>query len=75
MIQGITTAFRDIDRFTIKLDKLQVYCNDERTRTFVGLESTGGVMQLKKLSKAVDNVFKGRCFILTFNRKLFISLE
>jgi len=58
VIQGVTTTFRDIDRFTIKLDRLQVYCNDERTRTFVGLEATGGIKQLTKLSKAVDSVLR-----------------
>jgi len=58
VIQGVTNSFKEIDRFTLKLDKLQVYCNDEKTRTFVGLESTGGVMQLNKLSKAVDRVFR-----------------
>jgi len=58
VIQGITTAFREVDRFTMKLDKLQVYCNDERTRTFVGLQATGGTKQLSKLSKAVDCVLR-----------------
>jgi len=51
VIQGISQGFKDVDRFTIKLDKLAVYLNDERTRTFVGLEATGGVPQLSKLSK------------------------
>jgi len=57
VIQGVSQAFKEIDRFTVKLDKLQVYCNDERTRTFVGLEATGGSHQLTKLTKAVDRVF------------------
>ena len=51
MIQGVTAGFKEVDRFTMKLDKLAVYTNDERTRTFVGLEATGGVRQLTKLSK------------------------
>lgn len=58
VIQGVTNGFKDIDRFTIKLDKLKVYCNDEKTRTFVGLEATGGVRQLTKLSKAADSVLR-----------------
>ncbi|XP_023345811.1 U6 snRNA phosphodiesterase [Eurytemora carolleeae] len=58
VIQGISQGFKDVDRFTIKLDKLAVYLNDERTRTFVGLEATGGVPQLSKLSKAVDVVLR-----------------
>lgn len=56
VIEGVSQAFKEIDRFTVKLDKLQVYCNDERTRTFVGLEATGGCHQLTKLTKAVDRV-------------------
>eukprot|EP00088_Acartia_fossae_P047691 TRINITY_DN5177_c1_g1_i2.p1 TRINITY_DN5177_c1_g1~~TRINITY_DN5177_c1_g1_i2.p1 ORF type:complete len:320 (+),score=93.02 TRINITY_DN5177_c1_g1_i2:111-1070(+) len=58
VIQGITNGAKDIDRFTVKLDKLQVYCNDERTRTFVGLQATTGVKQLTKLTQVVNNVFQ-----------------
>jgi hypothetical protein len=57
VIQGITNGVKDIDRFTIKLDKLQVYCNDERTRTFIGLQATTGVKQLTKLTQVVNSVF------------------
>ena len=60
VIQGISQGFKDVDRFTIKLDKLAVYLNDERTRTFVGLEATGGVPQLSKLSKVNVN-----CLVFT----------
>jgi len=58
VIQGITNGVKDIDRFTIKLDKLQVYCNDERTRTFVGLQATTGIRQLTKLTQVVNTVFQ-----------------
>ena len=57
VIQGISQGFKDIDRFTLKLDKLAVYLNDERTRTFVGLEATGGVPQLSKLSKVNSKTY------------------
>lgn len=58
VVQGVSHGFKQVDRFTVKLDKLQVYCNDERTRTFVGLQATGGCQQLAKLSKVVDGVLR-----------------
>lgn len=58
VIQGITNGLKDIDRFTIKIDKLQVYCNDDRTRTFVGLEATTGVKPLTKLTQVVNATFQ-----------------
>jgi len=58
IVQGLTAGYQYIDRFTMKLDKLAVYTNDERTRTFVGLEATGGVRQLTKLAQATDGVLR-----------------
>ena len=43
--------------FHLCLDKLQVYTNDDKTRTFVGLEATGGVRELQKLTANVDYCF------------------
>jgi len=43
--------------FHLCLDKLQVYTNDDKTRTFVGLEATGGVRELQKLTANVDFCF------------------
>lgn len=57
VIQGVTNGLKDIDRFLIKMDKLQVYCNDDRTRTFVGLQATTGVKPLTKLTQIVNSVF------------------
>jgi len=59
IIQGVTNGAKDVDRFTVKLDKLQVYCNDERTRTFVGLKAsnTTGIKQLNKVTQVINNIF------------------
>lgn len=43
--------------FPLSLDKLQVYTNDDKTRTFVGLEATVGVKELQKLTTCVDYCF------------------
>lgn len=43
--------------FPLSLDKLQVYTNDDKTRTFVGLEATVGVKELQKLTTSVDYCF------------------
>jgi hypothetical protein len=47
----VSQHLRDIERFTLKLDRLRVYTNDERTRTFVGLQASGGLKQLNKMSQ------------------------
>jgi len=44
--------------FPLSLDKLQVYANDEKSRTFVGLEATVGVKELQKMTANVDNCFR-----------------
>eukprot|EP00092_Neocalanus_flemingeri_P039732 GFUD01043270.1.p1 GENE.GFUD01043270.1~~GFUD01043270.1.p1 ORF type:complete len:295 (-),score=84.71 GFUD01043270.1:26-910(-) len=43
--------------FPLSLDKLQVYANDDKTRTFVGLEATVGAKELQKLTASVDYCF------------------
>jgi Uncharacterised conserved protein len=61
-VTSLSQQLREIERFTLKLDRLRVYTNDERTRTFVGLEASGGVKQLNKISQ-VDQ------FMLNFHIK------
>jgi len=43
--------------FHLALDKLQVYVNDEKTRTFVGIEAQVGVRELQNLTTCVDKCF------------------
>jgi hypothetical protein len=50
-VGAVSQHLRDIERFTLKLDRLRVYTNDERTRTFVGLQASGGLKQLNKMSQ------------------------
>jgi len=42
-------------RFHLSLDKLQVFVNDEGTRTFVGLTASAGWPQLTRISRRVDS--------------------
>jgi len=51
LVSSVSQHLRDIERFTLKLDRLRVYTNDERTRTFVGLQASGGLKQLNKMSQ------------------------
>lgn len=44
--------------FHLSLDKLKVYVNDEKTRTFVGLEASGGCKQLSRLTEKVDGCLR-----------------
>ena len=45
-------------KFYLGLDKLQVYVNDECSRTFVGLTAGAGWGQLSRLTKRVDSALQ-----------------
>lgn len=46
-------------RFRIQFQHLKVYCNEERTRTFIGLKVNSGMtQQLDAISKRLDTVLK-----------------
>jgi hypothetical protein len=55
-VTSVSQLLREVERFTLKLDRLRVYTNDERTRTFVGLEASGGLKQLNKMSQVFFRV-------------------
>ena len=57
-IQSIKSQLEHNRSFFLSLDKLQVYTNDDRTRTFVGLEASAGVKDLQKLTYSVDKCLK-----------------
>ena len=57
-IQSVKSQMEHSRTFFLSLDKLQVYANDDRTRTFVGLEASVGVKELQKLTYTVDKCFK-----------------
>ena len=57
-IQSIKSQLEHNRSFFLSLDKLQVYANDDRTRTFVGLEASAGVKDLQKLTYSVDKCLK-----------------
>ena len=56
--QAVKNQLEHSRTFFLSLDKLQVYSNDDRTRTFVGLEASVGVKELQKLTYTVDKCFK-----------------
>ena len=56
--QAVKSQMEHNRAFFLSLDKLQVYSNDDRTRTFVGLEASVGVKELQKLTYTVDKCFK-----------------
>ena len=57
-IQSVKSQVEVSRSFFLSLDKLQVYANDDRTRTFVGLEASAGVKELQKLTYSVDKCLK-----------------
>ena len=57
-IQSLKAQLEQQRSFHLSLDKLQVYANDDRTRTFVGLEASVGVKDLQKVTYSVDKCLK-----------------
>lgn len=53
-IQSIRTGLTQFQKFFCLADKLRVYCNAEKTRTFLGMEISTGKTQLLELIKIVD---------------------
>ncbi|XP_051979203.1 U6 snRNA phosphodiesterase 1 isoform X2 [Xyrauchen texanus] len=57
-IQSIRTMLTPCRKFFCMADKLRVYSNAEKTRTFLGLEISSGTSQLLELIKLVDETMK-----------------
>ena len=57
-VQTVKAQVEHARAFYLSLDKLQVYANDDRTRTFVGLEASVGVKELQKLTYSVDKCLR-----------------
>lgn len=53
-IQSLKTGLAHCKRFLCSAAILKVYCNAEKTRTFIGVEVTTGHIQLLDLVKVVD---------------------
>ncbi|KAA0724526.1 U6 snRNA phosphodiesterase [Triplophysa tibetana] len=53
-VQSIRTGLTPFQKFFCMADKLRVYCNAEKTRTFLGMEISIGKTQLLELIKIVD---------------------
>ncbi|XP_018564065.1 U6 snRNA phosphodiesterase [Anoplophora glabripennis] len=51
---SIRTKMACIKKFMILFDSLKVYCNEERTRTFIGLQIKTGYDSLLKLVESLD---------------------
>ncbi|XP_050955366.1 U6 snRNA phosphodiesterase 1 isoform X1 [Labeo rohita] len=57
-IQSIRTGLTQFHKFFCLADKLRVYSNAEKTRTFLGMEISTGQTQLLELIKIVDETMK-----------------
>ncbi|XP_063704274.1 U6 snRNA phosphodiesterase 1 [Culicoides brevitarsis] len=52
-IDTISEKIRDLPRFKINFSEIEVYCNEEKTRTFIGIKIID-VVQLLKVTEALD---------------------
>ncbi|XP_043084185.1 U6 snRNA phosphodiesterase isoform X2 [Puntigrus tetrazona] len=57
-IQSIRTSLTQFQKFSCLADKLRVYSNAEKTRTFLGMEISTGKTQFLELIKIVDETMK-----------------
>jgi len=57
-VESLKKALVYESSFHLSLDRLKVYVNDDRTRTFVGLEASSGIKQLHRLTEKVDKCMK-----------------
>ena len=55
-VEGIKLACRNFNKFIIQLTDVRVYCNEERTRTFLGIYCQDEDKMLKCLTEIFDNL-------------------
>ncbi|XP_065161064.1 U6 snRNA phosphodiesterase 1 [Atheta coriaria] len=53
-VSTVATKIKGLRRFFIMFDCFQIYCNDEGTRTFIGLQTKTGYDSLLNVSKILD---------------------
>lgn len=55
-VDSVKELCRDTDRFFIELRDVNVYCNDDRTRTFLAIRCAAQDKSLETLTQALDKV-------------------
>lgn len=61
-------------RFFLLFDGVQVYCNEERTRTFIGIETKTGRDSLVSMVTALDQCLKEYDLETFYEVSLFLEL-
>ncbi|XP_012528429.2 U6 snRNA phosphodiesterase isoform X2 [Monomorium pharaonis] len=55
-VEGIKQSCHRFNKFVVQLTNIKVYCNEEKTRTFLGIYCQDEDGMLKCLTEALDNV-------------------
>ena len=58
MFKKLKELIRQVHTFNYSVRGLKVYCNDEKTRTFIGIETSNCYEKFYSLSKFVDQVYE-----------------
>jgi len=58
-VEGIKLSCRRFNKFVVQLTDIRVYCNEEKTRTFLGIYCQDKDGMLKRLTKAIDDLLAG----------------
>lgn len=58
-VEGIKLLCRSFNKFVVQLTDVRVYCNEDRTRTFLGIYCQDEDRMLKCLTENLDNLLTG----------------
>lgn len=58
-VEGMKLLCRRFNKFVVQLTDIRVYCNEEKTRTFLGIYCQDEDGMLKCLTEVVDNLLAG----------------
>ncbi|KAL1463345.1 hypothetical protein WDU94_015103 [Cyamophila willieti] len=55
LVETFGQKLQHLSRFTVKFTSVEIFCNEERTRTFIALGANSSKGSLEKVVQAVDN--------------------
>lgn len=66
-VEGLKEMCKNLNSFTVELKDIKFYCNDDRTRTFLGIACENGALNnvTEKLNKLL-NEYQLPCFYEVF---------
>lgn len=57
LVASLRKSINGLESFQLSLNCLEVYCNEDKTRTFLGLKIDSGVEKLKRIVRIIDTLY------------------